>query len=284
VNKDATFFFLLSFVVIGLAWGPIKNPNKNSASQSFFPLGNTTVSTQEPDKSDPLRSPYAGKVAVSGLTSVNYEDPNQETMTLYTNLGENEEVDITGWYFRSEYTGNQAVIGGAVMLPFPNKGRESDVVLKQGDKVYISKGYSPIGISFRANKCTGYFNEDRAFYPSLELDCPDPSEEKIPQFSNNEESQDACLDAIQGVPNCSTRGSSYTRTLPDTVPSACKKYIENNINYDTCVARHYSDKDFAGNTYYLYFKSFAHLWRNYDKKDKIVLYDRNNLIVDTITY
>lgn len=290
MKKDATFFLALAFVVIGLAWGPIKNPSKNSNdSSSFFSVSNdtssdTTISAQEPDRSDSLRSPYAGKISISGISSVNSDDPNEETMTLYTNLEENEKVDITGWYFRSEYTGNQAVIGRAALLPFPYKGQETNVVLKQGDTVYISKGYSPINVSFRTNKCTGYFNENRTFYPSLQLDCPDPSDENIPIFSNNEDSQDACLDAIDRVPLCSTRGSSYTRNLPDNVPIACKKYIEQNINYDTCVARHFADEDFIGNTYYLYFKSFAHLWRNYNKKEKINLFDKNGLVVDTISY
>jgi hypothetical protein len=280
-SKDGTFFILIAVIILGLAWGPMKDSKSDGKSSSF---STQKTSIENPGESDPSRSPYADKIDVSSISNINPEDPNDEVITLYVNLDEEERLSITGWYFKSEMTGNQAVIGKAALLPFLNKGTESEVVLKRGDTVYLSKGYSPIGVSFRTNICTGYFNENRKFYPMLPMVCPQAIEENIPRFSSHEDSQEACLDAIANVPLCSTRGSSYTRYLPDYVPSACKKYIETQINYDTCVARHYNDKDFAGNEYYLYFKSFAKLWRDYNKKEVIRLYDNNGLIVDTISY
>lgn len=285
MKKDSTFFLLLAFIILGLAWGPMKNSDSSGSKSSLFSSDiSSETSIKREDISDPLRSPHAGKVQVSGVNNINPENPNEEVITLRTELDDGEEVNITGWHLKSEVTGNQAVIGKAALLPVPNKNTESDVILKEGDTVYLSKGYSPIGISFRTNMCTGYFANDRTFYPGLPLDCPDPEDEAIPRFSNNEDSQDACIEAIENVPTCSTRGSSYTRTLSDIVPLACKRYIETNINYDTCVARHYADEDFAGDRYYLYFKSFAKLWRDSDKKEKINLLDKNGLIVDTISY
>jgi hypothetical protein len=305
-NKDAIFFFLLAVIVIGLAWGPVKDSNKISTGKANeVVLTDTTIEqniSAEQQLQDINRnveqlrrnvqaetdkrtlSPYYGKVTTSGITSVNSDNPNEEYITLYTNLDSNEKVDITGWYFKSEITGNQAVIGKASILPYPFKGEETDVILKNGDTVYLTKGFSPIGISFRTNKCTGYFEENRNFTPPLPLQCPRPIDEPLPQFSSSLDQQDACLDAIKYTPSCSTRGSSYTRTLSDVVPTSCKKYIETKINYDTCVENHFSDVNFAGHEYRLYFKSFAHLWRDWGKKETIHLYDHAGLIVDTISY
>jgi hypothetical protein len=300
-NKDIIFILLFLFVIVGLAWGP---KEQSSTSQSAVSDTQTVIEeNQTPEEQlesinrgvqklekdvtaaneKAKRSPYYDKVSAS-IIGINSEDPNDELITLFTNLGSNEKVDITGWYFKSEVTGNYATIGKAALLPYPNQGTETDVVLKQGDTVYINKGFSPIGISFRTNKCTGYFEENRTFNPSLPLACPRASDEKIPLFSTNQESQDACLDAIRYIPTCSTRSSSYTRKLPDTVPAACKTYIEKEINYNTCVNLHLSDLNFAGQEYYLYLKSFAHLWRDQNRDDKINLYDQNGLIVDTISY
>ena len=171
------------------------------------------------------------------------------------------------------------------MLPFPSAySVESDVVLQQGDKAYLIKGFSPIGTSFRDNKCTGYFeeNEPSLFTPGLPTECPLPKDEKLPVFSNNTDSENACLDAIDRVYQCNTVSSEFIRDLPDTVTQNCKDYLENQINYNSCVALHFSDTDFPGNQYWIYLDKLNPLWNL--RHDTINLYDENNLVVDTISY
>jgi hypothetical protein len=301
-NKDILFILLFIFIIVGMAWQPKdkpateKEPNviatETSISQGETPeeqLQNINREAHELQRDvqaaneKAKRSPYYGKVSAD-ISGVNSENPNDELITLFTNLETGEKVDITGWVFKSAVTGNYAIIGKAATLPYPDSGNEVDVILKQGDTVYIGKGYSPIGVSFRTNKCAGYFEENRTFNPSLSLSCPRAIDGNIPQFSTDLDAQEACLDAIRYIPTCSTRGTSYTRKLPDNVPSACKTYIQKEINYNSCVANHLSDADFVGHEYRLYFKTFAHLWRDYSKKDTIHLYDRAGLIVDTISY
>lgn len=302
-NKDALFFLLVIVIIVGMAWNPNKTATKQSSDSAVISTKTSIEQNRTPEEQirdigreveqlnkkiqaeseKAKRSPYYGKVRAS-LSGVNSEDPNNELIILFTNLDSGEKVNITGWKFKSAITGNQAVIGRAALLPYPNQGTETDVILKQGDTAFISKGYSPIGISFRTNKCIGYFEENRTWNPSLPLMCPRPIDDGVPTFSSDLDQQDACLDAIRYIPTCATRGTSYTRNLPDTVPSACKTYIEKQINYNTCVDKHFSDINFAGHEYRLYLKSFAHLWRDYDKDDTIHLYDSAGLIVDTISY
>ena len=305
------------FLILGLAYAPLKdsknNPGRTENTGSSAISGNSlfgarsseeNVSTGNREISENIkniereterlakmveksiaedkRSPYHGKITLSYLSGATSLDPNQQYFYLYTNLRPGETANITGWFFKSSVTQNYAIIGKAALLPFPFTHTESDIVLQPQDRAIITKGFSPIGISFRTNKCTGFFEENRTFYPSLPLECPAPKNENLPKFSNIYDRQDECLDIIERIPRCTTVKSSFLRDLPDTVPTACKTYMTEQINYNTCVANHYSDTNFPGREYRVYLNSFAPLWR--ERREKITLYDHNGLIVDSIEY
>lgn len=313
--KEASpaLIILLGFILLGLAYGPLKNAQENKGSGSnnsssiqkdegsFFNFGGNSNTNSNPKEEikktekeieklekevakkieESTRSPYYGKVTMSSLSKSWDGDPNKEYVYLYTNLGKTEQVNITGWYLKSELTGNFVFIGGASLLPFPFSKNESSVVLKNGDRVVLTKGFSPIGISFRTNRCTGYFEENRTFYPSLQRQCPRVDEGKLPTFSNNLDRNDECIDLLERIPRCTTVNSEYLRDLPDTVSQSCKTYMQTQINYNSCVAKHFSDTDFPGNEYRIFLNKFGPLWR--DKREKVNLYDSNGLIVDTFT-
>lgn len=299
--KEPLIILLVLFVLIGLAYGH-KNPDANKSSNASTPSAISkspnkdvaenikTVEEQvkqleaninnEIEKSK--RSPYYGKIRMSRISGLHEIDPSNQYITLSAALKKNENVKITGWYLQSEVTGYYAIIGKASLLPFPFTRIDSDVVLDQGDKVYLIKGFSPIGISFRTNKCTGYFEENRTFVPSLPIECPLTKNEKLPTFSNDYDRNDECLKIIGRVPQCTTINSVFIRKLPDTVSDSCKTYLTEQINYNTCVALHFSNTDFPSNEYYVYLNKFGPLWRT--THDKINLRDQNGLIVDSISY
>ncbi|MEK7635107.1 MAG: hypothetical protein AAB446_01595 [Patescibacteria group bacterium] len=308
-DTNPVIIILVLFAIFGLAFGSLKNtsvkkntttssnsspikqtnklefsPNKNVAEE----IKKTEASVKklqtavEKENKKSQYSPYYNKIKMSSVYGLRNNDPEREYISLSTNLKKTETVKITGWYFKSDVTGYYAVIGGANLLPFPSTKNESSVLLQYGDKVYITKGFSPINVSFRTNKCTGYFEENRTFVPGLSLQCPLPKDEKLPVFSNNLDSNDECLKAIRRVSRCTTVDSEFIRKLPDTVTSSCKTYLTGQINYNTCVALHFSDTDFPGKEYHLYLNKFGPLWRT--THDKISLYDQNNLVVDSISY
>jgi hypothetical protein len=312
--KEPALILLVLFILVGLAYGPSKNinlKNNNTArnpDSSIGTAGNndtgyssnkivaeeikTTESdiknlaqnvNNEIDKSQ--HSPYYGKIKMSsvyGFFNFYNSDPDREYIYLSTNLNKTETIKITGWYLKSDITSYYVVIGRAALLPFPFTKTESDVTLQSGDRVYLIKGFSPIGISFRTNKCTGYFAENRSFTPGIYSQCPLPKNEKLPTFSSDYDRNDECLNIIDRIPQCTTINSQFIRDLPDTVPQSCKDYMLNQINYNTCVTLHFSDTDFPGNEYRIYLNKFGPLWRQ--RSDKIVLRDQNGLIVDSISY
>jgi hypothetical protein len=310
--KEPLLILLALFVLVGFAFGPLKKANLNRSSNTNTPSSIGTSGTtsgnlgyssnkevageikntetdikrlaenlnKEIDKSK--RSPYYDKINMSGVSGLSSTDPNKEYVTLSTNFNKNETIKITNWFLKSEVTGYFAVIGKAALLPFPFTKTESDVVLQQRDRVILTKGFSPIGISFRTNKCTGYFEENRTFTPSLPLQCPLPKDEKLPVFSGVYDRNDECLTIIERIPRCTTKNNEFMRDLPDTVSSACKTYMTEQINYNTCVALHFGDTNFPGTEYRLYLNKFGPLWRPIH--DKIDLIDENGLIVDSISY
>ncbi len=319
-NKEAILIIVILFILFGLAYGPIKNSSlqkssgtnnsKTSSKDSVISTGETSTDSKsstisKEDIVDTIketeseiekinkdlqkqieenrRSPYYNKIRMSNISNRNNSDPNKEYIRLSTSLKEGEGVNITGWYFRSEVTGNRITIGKASLLPFPFTRNDSDVILERGDSAIITKGFSPIGISFRTNSCTGYFEENRTFYPSLSRQCPRPYyDEELPRFSYLEERNDECLNLIKKIPRCTTRNSEYMRDLPDTVTSSCKDYIRNQVNYNSCVAKHFGDTDFPGKEYRIYIGKFGTLWKK--EREKINLHDNNGLVVDTISY
>ena len=306
MTKEPFIILLVLFVLFGLMYSPIKKTNlsdKNNTTNSSsiaakkenigysnnkevakeIKSTEDTIKRLEKDLDKAIeaskRSPYHGKLNLSRISGLNRTDPNKEYVSISTRLAKNETIKITGWYFKSEVTG---YYGGATMLPFPFTKNDNNIVLQNGDKVYITKGFSPIGISFRTNKCTGYFEENRTFTPSLSKKCPLPKDENLPTFSSVMDRNDECLKTIDRISRCTTKGNEFVRDLPDTISSSCKTYITTQINYNTCVANHFDDTDFPDKEYRVYLNKFGPLWRT--THDTINLHDENGLIVDTISY
>ena len=302
--KEPLLILLVLFILIGFAYGPMKKSgssgnsifsNKNSQSsigtkqdgQTSDEIKDAEEKIKELEKSlgeakEANRSPYYEKIRMSKISGLNQKSPDKEYLTLTTNLKNGEAVKITGWYLKSEITGYYAVIGQAALLPFPFTKTESDVILKNKDKVILTKGFSPIGISFRTNICTGYFEENRTFYPNLQTKCPKAGDENLPTFSTDYDRNEECIKIIERIGRCTTKGNEFVRDLADTVGNFCKTYITTQINYNTCVANHFSDTDFPGQEYRLYLNKFGPLWRV--SHDTVNLHDSNGLVVDTISW
>ena len=312
--KEPIIIVIVLFIIFGFAYEPLKksNLNRNNSVNNPSAIGKTNNATGDTDSehlsnkeiaenikeakkeiekleknlnaeiAKNKRSPYYGKINMSSIYGLRQNNPDKEYIYLSTNLNKNESVKITGWFLKSEITNYYATIGKAALLPFPFTKTESDVILERGDRVYLTKGFSPIGISFRTNKCAGYFEENRTFTPGLPMQCPLAKDENLPNFSSVYERNNECMKLIERIPRCDTKGNEFVRDLPDTISLACKNYITTQINYNTCVATHLGDTDFPGNQYRIYLNKFGPLWRT--THDTINLYDENGLIVDTIDY
>lgn len=205
-------------------------------------------------------------------------NPDSEYLTFTLSQNHIGKVPITGFELKSLITGRGITIPEAVTLPFAGViNEETPVFINPGDTVVLVTGRSPIGYSFRLNKCTGYFGQFQNFTPYLERNCPLPKDEADdfpPNYFN-----DACIDYIQSISQCTMPLNNYSTSL---LQSQCQSFINEKLNYKGCVDEHKNDPDFYKKEWRIYLGQNEELWKS--RRETIKLLDLDKKTVGTLTY
>lgn len=142
--------------------------------------------------------------------------------------------------------------------------------MKSGDTLSIYSNSSAIGVNFRLNKCMGYLSNTNNFIPSLNFNCPTINRSEIINFTGQ------CQNYITSLNSCQTPAPNPPISIYDY---SCKSYLDK-LNYGGCFTSHRSDYDFMSNKWYAWsgsqFLDFQH--------DRLLLFDRNGLLVAEYTY
>ncbi len=222
----------------------------------------------------PYRDAVTMRSSVSGASSTS---ATKEYVQL-TASRNTAPVPITGWKLVSETSGNAAVIPRGSELPVAGRINPVEpIVLAPGDRAYVSSGGSPIGISFRENKCTGYFAQYQNITPTLQKRCPDPSADLKTLYGPYYIRDTACIEFVDDVARC--QAVIYT---PRHLSAACKNFVRTYLNYNGCVAGHQGDSDFHSTTWRIYLGYNDPLWRA--RNEVIKLFDLNSKTVSAISY
>ena len=190
--------------------------------------------------------------------------------------GRNEKpIFITGWTLQNT-TGNRIPIGSASQLPYLSQiNQENPLFLNKDESAYIVTGRSPIGVSFRVNSCSGYFEQFQDFSPPLKLTCPSPLDGVNTAAFNLDQT---CVDYINRMPRCTTN----TGSLPSNLSPSCTSFINLQINYNSCVTTHKNDSRFYQPEWRLFLKQTSEFWNN--TKETVRLIDHGGKLVDIMTY
>lgn len=199
-------------------------------------------------------------------------DPQKEYLGIRASPQNDSPLRITGWALEGKQGLDIAIGQGTYLIYSAQINPQEDIFLYPEEKTFIITGESPVGTSFRLNKCTGYFEQFKDFYPSLPKECPYPKDEDLPANLN-----DKCLDYIEGLPRCEA-----VISIPWNLSSACQDYINEKINYNTCVELHKNDPDFYKQEWRIYLGRGEELWK--EKRESIILTDQNNKIIDWVSY
>ncbi len=217
-------------------------------------------------------SESASKVSfVPDPTGARESDEDKE----YVTLSVAANVSTAGWKLVSQKTGKSAVFPQGTTIP--RSGRVNDlgsIQLTGGETVTIVTGRSPLGISFRENKCIGYFEERQDFKPPLPLSCPTAYQE-YDRFYDDEDEE--CLSYIRTIPYCSS-----DTDVPSSVSNSCEAFVDDYLNYGGCVDAHKNDSDFAGRTWRVYLGKSDELWRK--EGETILLLDASGKVVTQFSY
>lgn len=294
MNPKLIFIFV---IILAILWSTNKNPSpqngflntkyKDSRELNFpaYDFGGTFQKIDETNKYETYTQ--TDKVESNNSTLDKYislyaygswnTSPSKEYVTFTLSPSYKGKVLISGFEIKSVATGNGTIIPKGVDLPFAGQiNYESPIFIDPGDKVIIVTGNSPTGYSFKLNKCTGYFEQFQEFTPRLQEDCPSASDYNVslvPGYFN-----DACVEYLESVPRC----QMPLNDIPLNLQSECRSFVDEKLNYKSCVDDHKNDKDFYKKEWRIYLGRNQKLWK--DRREIIKLLDLNKETVGTATY
>jgi len=212
-------------------------------SRSGTGIGATTEEELEDARINGGFSEFENKITIKKSSRGPSEtSPEEEYVVLSASRSNKEKVSITGWQLESMITNKKFTIGGATEIFISGViNSEPNIKLAPGETAIISTGRSPIGASFKINKCTGYFEQFQDFSPSLSRQCPRPSYE-FDNFAVIPVNDFTCEDIVDRLRTCEMPLGS----LPIGTSNECGVFISQNINYTGCVKNHRDDLDFLG--------------------------------------
>lgn len=223
--------------------------------------------------SDGTPSPYRGTVTLSAGTAAERDNEYIEIAARGS-----ASVSLQGWSLRSMLSGARFYLPLAAS-PFilGTVNTVTPSVLDHEGNAIVYSGRSPIGTSFRENRCTGYLAQLQSFEPSLANACPNPSELMPMTADNMQRYGSDCVDYLRGLPQC-----TFPDNLPMSLSPACRIYIANTFSYNGCVNAYAGSTSFKRDTWRLYLNAAGELWSN--DHDVIRLLDAEGRTVDSITY
>jgi hypothetical protein len=199
------------------------------------------------------RSPYAETVHIRGGNTAT-DDEDEEYLTL-TNSG-SAAVAITGWTLESQVTGKRARIPNGTERVRADS--EAPIILLSGESATVVSGESPVGTSFKENRCTGYFEQYQDFYPGLAHSCPYPTEE-MEEYGDIPLDDDRCYDFVATLASCEVARAEASSAH---ISARCEAFVRKDLTYSGCVENHALDMDFESRTWRIFLDEDDDLWRS----------------------
>ena len=286
--KKDLYWVLFFLIILAIVWYYTGGPQRSSSTTGLFlnqpqqkyseELRKETEKlasgggSGEGQTASSTESAYKYKVSLKTGYYTRESDPQKQFIEIRASSQNDRPIRITGWSLVGK-NGLDITIAQGAYLPYSAQvNPQQDIFLEKGGLAVIVTGESPIGTSFRLNKCTGYFEQFQDFYPDLPKDCPQPADENLSSNLN-----DQCLDYLERLPRCEMKIS-----IPPGLSNACQTYINDKINYKTCVEIHKNDPDFYQPEWRIYLGRKESLWKS--KRETIILQDENKKIIDWVSY
>lgn len=224
-------------------------------------------------------SPYRGLVSMNHYVSgAGAADPQNEYIEINVSQSARTPINLSGWTLRSDATGASAIIPKGTEIPISGTINASeDLLLPAGMRAIVISGRSPIGASFRENKCIGYFSNFQKFYPTLPQNCPPASDELESFYGSGYVSDAVCINYVNKLPRCEVALSP-----PATVSGACQDFMVKYLNYNGCMEAHQQDIDFKGDAWRVYLNRSNAMWRS--RHEIVKLLDASGKTVDAFGY
>ena len=188
------------------------------------------------------------------------------------------KVTVSDWRLESTQQNIDVPLGSGTELPSANQiNLEGPITVNPGAVLYVATRRSEVGTSFRANLCTGYFEQFQNFTPALKLECPRADDEA--EFALNVAGlPDSCRDTIDKLGRC----IYHINALPGSIGAVCQDFILTKMTYVGCVNAHKNDPGFYKDEWRIYLRRDQQLWKS--KYERVRLVDENKKVIDVVTY
>jgi len=180
-------------------------PGSSNGGYLYGSYGDTSSGTIAPIQGVAFGPPsiYRGMVSLGGYVSGAGGDPQSEYVSVHVDANANVPVDISGWTIESEATGAAIVIPKGTEVPMSGiVNAAQDIILTPGESAMLVSGRSPIGASFRENKCIGYFSQYQKFSPTLPQSCPAPESELTSFYGQGYIRDASCINFVNTLSRC----------------------------------------------------------------------------------
>ena len=226
-------------------------------------------------------SPYYNEVNIAQLKAPD-QYANPSLITLSTNIPKGETINITGWTLEGK-NGKVTIPTGAEKYdPNNSSSWQQNILLKTNDKVYISSKESPFPfsqLSFRPNKCMGYYLSSKTFIISIPKNCPKPTPDSLSSYLS-----DKCKSFIsKEIGTCEYPNPSEISEYNLYEDEYCINYLNATFNYPGCLSIYSNDSNFTSSQWHIYTD-------RYEKEimdrfgDTVYLKDSNGLVVAKYCY
>lgn len=312
-NRDLAIF-LGVFILLFLLWLTLGGPSRPLSQGGTFlnplpPIGegtsfeafgggsgfqlvpeaDTAISTEElrsriAQIQEQFRNPqipgepsrYAGSVTL-GTAALEADEPEREYVRISVSRNASQPVPVSGWRIQSVRSNTRATIGeGTAELETGGVPDTEPITLEPGTTAYLVTGRSPVGTSFRLNKCTGYLTQFQDFTPRIAQRCPSPSEE-LAAYPDEQELSEECIEYVEGLRRCRMQV-----TTPPELPNACRTFLNERVNYRGCFDAHRTESDFYQNEWRIYLGRDKELWSS--GRETLMLVDTNGRVIDIREY
>ncbi|MGB4076397.1 MAG: hypothetical protein WBK28_01670 [Minisyncoccia bacterium] len=299
------FFFLgilLLFFVVWLASGGPDRPI-SFAGPYLNPI-TTTGTTAQPYGDPGAWNPFSSNISIGptgvgitnyggsaqpstrkgsamlsrNLSGVSATDPEEEYVIISVSSFGGTSVSTAGWKLVNQQTNEGGLIPPGTKLPATGRVNElSPITLAPGEEMIVVTGRSPIGLSFRENKCVGYLEDRQDFSPPLSAQCPTPYQEFSQLYDvRDDDEYEECEHYVRTLPYC-----ALDTDVPNDLSNSCERFVEEVLSYNGCVALHDEDGDFAGYTWRVFLGEREELW---GRRGTILLLDAEDKVIDSLTY
>lgn len=228
-------------------------------------------------------SPVAGMVEiVNDSETVSTDDLAYEYIEIRAAESNAEPINISNWSLQSMIS--DIWIGlpqGTELFTAGDVNSIQDIYLRPGEHAYIATRRSPVGVSFRVNRCSGFLSSTQEFNPPIATQCIVPEKLLPPTIDNIKEYGSACVQFMEKMPSC----TYITRTTSgfNTLSSECLSFIQPRLTHNFCNGVYAQESDFYDpKEWRIFLNQTNALWR--ENYEVIRLLDEKNRTVDVLNY